>query len=545
MPKPPRSILLSDLKKYSIIFLGLLSLALSGGQSNAARVSVEVDGTRMVETHEELRVNYDESSLKFRVSPEAVRSRYMLRGLDSTWVPSVGEANIVVRFTNGKRDNIMQMLYPAAGESEGWNGTPETSRFTKRSEEIVVPEGAEHVSISMTSSGPKITVGILAVKNISVESSGRIVTSDGQLLPVWKPEEPFSNWNKSGIFPSMAKSYQPGNSDSAVVSPRIFVIEDNHTEGHADWEMSVQSQPSVTPGDKLTIRWEEAYSIGVGGVREATYDRLAPGNYHFILQEMDLGGNPVGEKVELGIVVTRPYWEQVWFWVGIMALVALLSGFVTQRRTRTLMERTERHARLIADERLRIARDLHDDLGARLSHIHLLGAHAQSTITDEDAKLAFQRIDLMAGELIATLSETVWMLNSANSDLESLVNFLCRMVGELCRLAELRCRIDALSVDETMPVSHEFRHNFSLAVKETIHNVLKHAKASEIRMRVFKEGMVLSVIISDDGIGLGPGAGKPGNGLESVQQRMNALKGNYRLTSRDQGVEVALSAPIA
>ena len=69
-------------------------------------------------------------------------------------------------------------------------------------------------------------------------------------------------------------------------------------------------------------------------------------------------------------------------------------------------------------------------------------------------------------------------------------------------LAGIRCRIDDLDLEHNHPISHEFRHNFSLAVKETVNNALRHSEASEILIKIRIEKGMLSVSISDDGVGI-------------------------------------------
>ncbi|MDG2125240.1 MAG: histidine kinase, partial [Verrucomicrobiales bacterium] len=287
------------------------------------------------------------------------------------------------------------------------------------------------------------------------------------------------------------------------------------------------------------------YTMGLGEGVSIEYERLRPGDYRFVVEGIDIAGGHSGRVSSVDVRVTRPYWEEIWFWGVTLIAVAGVSSFLVRRVVRKRIERERQENQLIADERLRIARDLHDDLGTRLSHIYLLGSQAESANTEGGARERFRQITQMSGELIGSLSETVWMLNANNGDLESLVNFLCRLVGELCKLSEIRCRIDALSVDETMPVSHEFRHSISLAVKETINNALKHSSASEIQMKVSKQGTNLRIVVRDNGVGIDPSSNSAGSGLESVTQRMRAIGGTYSLEELSEGgVRVVLEAPI-
>lgn len=488
----------------------------------------------------ELNLKDHDSSLEFQFDPRSIRSRYQLEGLDSIWHPTFGEGKFEVRFLDENRNQFSRATYFANGETPGWTGETAFSDFQEKSALITVPEGARFLSLSMSSSGPPATVGIYAITGIKIEST-QAMTKNGILTQVLEPLQNLEDWNQSGTHPSMAGSV---TIQSAKGDSNIIEIRDDDISAHADWEMRAPALPMVTPGDLLSVSWKEAYSIGMGGPQSVSYDRLPPGEYRFVVEELDLTGIKVDSQTEVLIRVTRPYWEETWFWLLMLLLVGILSSMLGRSQIRRRVQREQRHAQLISNERLRIAGDLHDDLGTRLSHMHLLGSHAEESVNDESAKEALQRINHMAGELIGSLSETVWMLNANNGNLESLVDFLCRLVDELCRLADIRCRIDALSVDEETPISHEFRHNFSLAVKETINNVLKHSEASEIRMKITRTDDLFTVVVADNGVELGEQTGRTGSGLKNVARRMNSINGFYELKNLPRGVEVTLSAPI-
>lgn len=502
-------------------------------------IKVFVDGSLSPRLEERISIKHHSSTVRFESGTDTIRKRYKLEGLDQDWLPQLGEMKFVVRFVNSDGDQVLHQSYEVAGDSAGWRGSVGSSLFTPRSEELTVPEGAEFVSISMSSAGPRATVGIIAIRGISVRSvSLEKAVGDDYLDGAWVPGRSLASWNKSGTHPSMASSLELEGSP-------VLVIEDDDVTAHADWEMKINLLPRVSPGEKLSVEWEEAYTMGLGEGVSVEYERLRPGDYRFVVEGVDLAGGHSGRVSTVDLQVTRPYWEEFWFWGVTLVAVLGLSIFLVRRVVRKRVERERQENQLIADERLRIARDLHDDLGTRLSHIYLLGSQAESANTEDGDRERFRQITQMSGELIGSLSETVWMLNANNGDLESLVNFLCRLVGELCKLSEIRCRIDALSVDETMPVSHEFRHSISLAVKETINNALKHSSASEIQMKVSKEGSNLRIVVRDNGVGIDPSANSAGSGLKSVTQRMEVIGGSYSLEELEEGgVRVILEAPI-
>jgi signal transduction histidine kinase len=326
----------------------------------------------------------------------------------------------------------------------------------------------------------------------------------------------------------------------------VLVIMDDDISRHADWATEIHALPKLSPGEVLDVQWKETYSIGAGGNFTAVYERLPAGDYRFMVEDLTITGDPLNTTVALGVHVPRPYWKSFWFWGILAACLGILSSLIGRHLIRRRILLHLHQAQIISDERLRIARDLHDDLGTRLSHISLLGAHGESNSSDEDAKNSFSQITTMSRELIGALSETVWMLNPKNNELEALVDFLCRLVSDLCRLAEIRARIDAMSVSDNRAISHEFRHNVSLAVKEAINNALKHSHATEIRMTIRLDESVLKITIADNGIGITRDPGKPGVGLESIAQRMNSVRGKCVIRPLDaEGLEISLEAPVA
>jgi signal transduction histidine kinase len=264
------------------------------------------------------------------------------------------------------------------------------------------------------------------------------------------------------------------------------------------------------------------------------------------VEQVGISGTPLKTVYSIEVKVPLPLWKNPFFWLAIGIAVIVITTLVVRHLIRKKFRLHVQQTQLIAEERFRIARDLHDDLGTRLSHISLLGSYAESTITDvADARASFEQITGMSRELITALSQTVWMLSSKNDKLDALIDFLCRLVSELCRPSGIRCRIDALPVKHDVPITSEVRHNLSLAFKEAVNNSLKHSAATEIQIRIRFEASVLKVSVADDGVGLTEEQKNQGNGLDNIKQRMNAIHGRCSITeSESGGVIVDLEVPI-
>ncbi len=182
--------------------------------------------------------------------------------------------------------------------------------------------------------------------------------------------------------------------------------------------------------------------------------------------------------------------------------------------------------RALEQERLRIAHDIHDDLGARVTQISLLSAMAQDNPALPDkARADFGKVSRMARELVSALYETVWAVNPENDNLEALGNYLCQMVKQLCERTPLRCRFHVQDLPHDVQLSSQTRHNISMAVKEAVHNIIKHARASEVTIRMAFTGGVLDVSVHDDGSGFQPSDNIPGNGLTNMKRRLQSIGG--------------------
>ena len=152
----------------------------------------------------------------------------------------------------------------------------------------------------------------------------------------------------------------------------------------------------------------------------------------------------------------------------------------------------------------------------------------------------------MTRDLVSALYETVWAVNPENDNLDALATYLCQMSNQYCAQAQLRCRLEIAETPPGIPLGSQVRHNLIMAVKEAIHNVIKHARATEVRLRIAFEASVLSIGIQDDGCGFDPAARPPGHGLGNLERRLQAIGGSFTIESRlGAGTKVVLRLPVA
>jgi signal transduction histidine kinase len=529
-----------------ILLLTAVSCSLHGRLAAAEATSVEVFVNRDQRAQRglDLTVPAGTNDLRFFVKPRSLSVRYKLEGLDEDWSQQTDTIFLRVVFFNQKGDPIQVDPFPASGRSAGWRKTIEDSDFTPRVEGVAVPPDAVSMSLTMTTAGPATLVGIYAIKDIRISSMGKsgattkVLMSDSRF-----PDGTKGVWNKSGTHASMATKLEP---DDQKDSSPILLIVDDDINAHADWVTRFQIPPDIAGRENLKIRWKEAYSTGLGGNFTAIYERLPAGKYRFVVEDLSLTGEPLPSGSAISLVVPRVFWKSFWFWGTTAVVVTLISILIGRYLIRRKIRLHLKQERMISEERRRIALDLHDDIGTRVSHISLLASHADNSIRHEDSSKAFGQISSMSRDLIGALSESVWMLNPNNDDLESLVDFLYRLVNELCRLKNIRCRVDAVFITEKQPIRYEFRHNMSLAVKECVNNVLKHSHATELDMKIGLEKNVLMITITDNGIGITGESRRTGLGLDSLKCRMKSIGGNCTFEHlAEGGLRIVLTAPVA
>ncbi|HEY4416784.1 MAG TPA: ATP-binding protein [Verrucomicrobiae bacterium] len=231
--------------------------------------------------------------------------------------------------------------------------------------------------------------------------------------------------------------------------------------------------------------------------------------------------------------------------------VALLRRKVEQRTVQLKQEIEQRqlveqnHA--VELERTRVARDLHDELGAGLTEVGLLGSLANTAAIDTEAKNNYlNQITQMARSLVSSLDEIVWAVNPHYDSVGSLVSYFSLYAESFLNLAGITCRLQVAKEIPQYPLDSKQRHGVFCVFRETLNNVIRHAHATEVQivLEVTDGKLVLAVIDNGSGFEFAPEA--PGkDGLASLRQRMQELGGVCQITSQPgRGTAVQISLPL-
>lgn len=283
--------------------------------------------------------------------------------------------------------------------------------------------------------------------------------------------------------------------------------------------------------------------------RSVEYLALPPGKYRFEVDASIGNGLWSNSPAAIEFRLMPRFWQTLWFRIviGLATLSAVASGVrsIEKWKSKRRLEAMRRQ-QAVQEERARIARDLHDDVGSSLTQIALLSELADGELqpTHPVARSHINEIFTTAKEVTRSLDEIVWAVNPAQDTLERFADFLANFVQGYSRSAGLVSRIEIPDQLPDTTISPALRHNLYLATKETLHNVVKHAGASEIRLRLRLENGSLVLLLEDDGMGFETSAGN-GDGLDNLRSRMAGIGGDLRLTHQpENGTAVELRVPL-
>lgn len=250
-------------------------------------------------------------------------------------------------------------------------------------------------------------------------------------------------------------------------------------------------------------------------------------------------------KVPLLRPVELRFWQRGWFqatlW-GFIAVTVLLYLRVLAKLT--LQSKAQA---LLNVERARIARDIHDELGARLTELALEGEVIQTELPAGAAvRPKLEALCEKARAVSGAMDEVVWMVNSRRDTLRDFANFACRHAQRFLTSSPIRCRLD---VDADLPdVVFELplRRNLLLGVKEALNNAVKYSKADELFLRIHSRGQTLFVTVEDNGAGFDLElADSVRNGLTNMTERMQEVGGRCRITTKPgAGCQVEFQVPL-
>lgn len=249
--------------------------------------------------------------------------------------------------------------------------------------------------------------------------------------------------------------------------------------------------------------------------RSVKYPSLPPGEYVFKVHARNINGMWSEDVEEVRFSITAPFWMQWWFGGAMLiVIVGIIYLFYNYYRVRKMID--------IERMRVRIASDLHDDVGASLTEIALQSDFLQATDTNPELKKTLKQIGKQSRKIVSSLDDIVWSIDARNDTLGDLTD---RMQDYILHTLEQKEMVvnydfDDLKMDNKLPVS--VKENVYLIFKEAVNNIAKYSNGDRVDIKMENNGQRFEFIISDNGT-TGRGTKKTGHGLRNMDMRAKRI----------------------
>lgn len=249
---------------------------------------------------------------------------------------------------------------------------------------------------------------------------------------------------------------------------------------------------------------------------------------------------------EVAIFVTGYILEVLTFALGIAQRHELVKREKIRYQARLieqLQENERKQARLnsLRDE---IARDLHDEMGSQLSSISILSQTTARSLTDDRARQRLTTIGQTARQVMESMREIVWSLNTTGDSLQNVGLRIRETALALFDDSLVTLHFDLPGTAEPLDLTGPQRRELFLIAKESLTNILRHARATTVWVDLHQDPGTLRLSIGDNGRGFDPALEQSGLGLSSLHTRAGRLGATLTITSAPaRGTRIELHCP--
>lgn len=287
-----------------------------------------------------------------------------------------------------------------------------------------------------------------------------------------------------------------------------------------------------------------------------TFGSLSPGGYAFQVMAINVDGVHSSAPATLMFSIRPPYWREWWFFA-----LAALTGFsmlyfgyrrrvqnlvherqISQKFSRKLIESQEQ-------ERKRVARELHDNLGQELIIIANRARKGLKVASEHQARDQFDLISKGASGALESVREIAYNLSPYHLDQVGLTGSIRGMVNNLGSLSDIRFELKFN--DEELMFPKEFEIHLYRITQECVNNIVKHSGATEATIDIGRIDGMLRIEVSDNGKGFPPDSMstrtgiQQGFGLRGLDERVKLLNGVMMIdSSKGNGTRIRIVIPM-
>jgi len=276
--------------------------------------------------------------------------------------------------------------------------------------------------------------------------------------------------------------------------------------------------------------------VQCGTRRYTSYTHLDPGAYVFTVKGSNNDGKWNEAGTSISIIIRPPYWQTWWFRSFVAAVIIGLVVLFHNYRVARVLE--------IERLRVRIATDLHDEIGSNLSAIALQSDLVRSGVTMGDkGNDRLVEISRSARQMANDLRDIVWAINPGLDRLSDIVDRM-RIIAS-AMLGGISYTFQGQNGTSTDRLKIEFRRSILLMYKEVLHNIVKHARATQVCIVINEETGCFTITIEDNGVGFDTALPSSGYGLSSLKSRASSIGATLEIVSSpEKGTRVTIAAKI-
>jgi signal transduction histidine kinase len=273
--------------------------------------------------------------------------------------------------------------------------------------------------------------------------------------------------------------------------------------------------------------------------RSVNFARLAPGSYRFAVRAVGSDGSTSEFPAYVSFVILPPFWQRWWFVLAVSITVGLIVYAAYRYRLARMLE--------IERVRMRIATDLHDDIGSNLSLIAMVSEVANRGMRSKDSEMSgwLRLIANTSRETVDSMSDIVWAINPAKDRLFDLTQRMRRLADDILSAQNIKLEFTAPDKQAEKYLGADTRREVFMIFKEALNNAARHSKCTKVEVELLAKDGYLQFNLKDNGSGFDVPSASQGNGLSSIRKRAQNLDADLSITSEiGEGTVIALRIPI-
>lgn len=277
---------------------------------------------------------------------------------------------------------------------------------------------------------------------------------------------------------------------------------------------------------------------------------LDAGSYEMTVQLVGKKSGTMSGQMIVGLEVYPVFYKTRLFRLFLLLFILLILAYPVNRFFRKKLAQQQQELekkKLLEQERVRIAMDLHDDIGGNLTALTLMTNLLKDKGVDDEILPLVEKISEASDKMVQDMNEIVWALNITNDSIKSLMSYIRQHISQKLSESGIVFEVNEPLSYPDLFVSGRTRRNVFLIMKEIINNAVKYAVTKKIEMKV-QMGNSLKIIISDNGAGLPEelilnANARGGNGLNNIRKRAASINAAVEFMN-DKGLTVIFELPL-